>query len=71
MHLEEPWGRSEARAEDPVLDPNSRRNRWNWCVRPGAHRYRRLKDVYQVILGVSGPAESEDRWDLEEGSVKT
>ena len=71
MHLEEPWGRSEARAEVPALDPNSRRNRWNWCGDPEAHRYRQLKAVCRVFSEASDLGESESRWDLKEGSVKT
>ena len=40
-------------------------------MNPAAHRYRQPRAVCQVISGVNGLAESEDRWDLEEGSVKT
>ena len=57
--------------EVPDLYPSRRRNHWNWFGKPEVPRCRLLKAACQVILGVNGLAESEDRWRLEEESVKT
>lgn len=61
VHPEELWAHSEVREEVPVHDRNRRRNRWDWRVSPKTPRYGQLRAVYQVILGVTGLAEGEDR----------